>query len=50
MFARLYPFPRQQKETAKSEPSTEQNLSKAKIINLGRGHEQLGLFDLDKAA
>ncbi len=51
MFARLYPFPRRQRETATGEATTEQqNSSKSKIINLGKGHEQFGLFDLDKAA
>jgi type I restriction-modification system DNA methylase subunit len=43
----LYPFPR---EEANHEQQNDPKPDSAKVITLGKGHEQLNLFDLDKAA
>jgi hypothetical protein len=51
MFARLYPFPKAATQPQNEAESTATKKEKApKVINLGRGHEQLGLFEFDKAA
>jgi type I restriction-modification system DNA methylase subunit len=51
MFSLLYPFPKvARKSKGKEEESNTNKEKQPKVINLGRGHEQFGLFDLDKAA
>jgi hypothetical protein len=51
MFSRMYPFPKAVTQPENEDEATDTEKAQApKVINLGKGHEQLSLFEFDKAA